>query len=168
MPPDDTKEAIIDSNMTSNGDDRSYLVHLEPIQPPPLQEAKTVYNHFDADYRSSDIDKILTIENNLSTGTLYAKAQWKNQQESFLPIHALKEEKHLMLAQHIIHNPVDHTRSGFWNTWACTTQLEISSVNHKLRCIYSHITHARNFSLIADVPSSGRRSIQPKHNRIWE
>jgi len=33
-----------------------------------------------------------------------------------------------MLAPYILQHPVEHTRSGFWNTWAHTAQREISSV----------------------------------------
>jgi hypothetical protein len=65
--------------------------------------------------------------------------------ESFLPIDVLKEEQHLLLAQYILQHPVECTRSGFWNTWAQTAQREISSVQCKLRRIYSNITHERSF-----------------------
>jgi hypothetical protein len=92
LPPDDTVEAILDTHISNTGDEIPYLVHLEPTQPAPLTDANTVYNHFDAEYQYSDIEKVLSIENNPSTGTLYIKVLWKNQQESFLPIDALKEE----------------------------------------------------------------------------
>jgi transposase len=145
LPPDDTVEAILDSNISNTGDEIPYLVHLEPTQPTPLTDANTVYNHFDADYQCSHIEKVLSIENNPSTGTLFVKVLWKNQQESFLPIDVLKEEQPFLLAQYIFQHPVEHTRSGFWNIWAHTAQREISSVQRKLRRIYSNITHEHSF-----------------------
>jgi hypothetical protein len=166
LPPDDTVEGILDSNISNTGDEIPYLVHLEPTQPTPLTDANTVYNHFDADYQCSHIEKVLSIENNPSTGTLFVKVLWKNQQESFLPIDVLKEKQPLLLAQYILQHPVKHTRSGFWNTWAHIAQREISSVQHKLRRIYSNITHERSFFLIASVPSVIRRSINPICNPI--
>jgi hypothetical protein len=54
--------------MTSTGHEHPYLFHLEPIQSQPLQQANTIYNHFDDDYKWHDIKQILTIENNPSTG----------------------------------------------------------------------------------------------------
>jgi hypothetical protein len=90
LPPDDTVEAILDTHISNTGDELSYLVHLEPTQPAPLTDTNTVYNHFDAEYHYNDIEKVLSIENNPSTGTLYVKVLWKNQQESFLPIDALR------------------------------------------------------------------------------
>jgi len=51
-----------------------------------------------------------------------------------------------MLAQYILQHPVERTRSSFWNTWAHTAQREISSIQRKLRHIYSHVTHERSFS----------------------
>jgi hypothetical protein len=86
LPPDDTVEAILDSNISNTGDEIPYLVHLEPTQPIPFTDANTVYNHFDADYQSSHIEKVLSIEINPSMGSLFVKVLWKNQQESFLPI----------------------------------------------------------------------------------
>jgi hypothetical protein len=128
LPPDDTVEAILDTHISNTGDEIPYHVHLEPTQPTQLTDANTMYNHFDADYQYSNIEKVLSIENNPSTGTLFVKVLWKNQQESFLHIDVLKEEQPLLLAQYILQHPVERTRSGFWNTWAHNAQREISSV----------------------------------------
>jgi hypothetical protein len=83
---DGTLEAIVDTILAHDGTESPYLVHLEPVQPQPLEHANSIYDHFDQDYKPHDITQILGVEHNPSTGTLYVKVQWKNLQESFIPL----------------------------------------------------------------------------------
>jgi hypothetical protein len=140
-----TIEAIVDTKSAHDGKESSYLVHLEPVQPLPLEHSNSIYDHFDQDYKHHDLMQILGIEHNPSTGTLYAKVQWKNLQESFIPLVTLQEEQPSLLANYILLHPVERTRSGYWNTWAQTTQKNISTVTRKLRRIHVAITQHRNF-----------------------
>ena len=83
---DGALEAIVDTILAHDGTESPYLVHLEPVQPQPLEHANSIYDHFDQDYKPHDITQILGVEHNPSTGTLYVKVQWKNLQESFIPL----------------------------------------------------------------------------------
>jgi hypothetical protein len=78
LPPDELLDAIVNFSTNSTRHEHQYIVHLEPIQSRPLQQPGMIYNHFDNDYKQHDIEKILTIENNPSTGELYVNIQWKN------------------------------------------------------------------------------------------
>jgi hypothetical protein len=162
LPNDGMIEAIVDTKSIHDGTEHPYLVHLEPVQPQPLEHANSIYDHFD----HHDLKQILGIEHNPSTGTLYAKVQWKNLQESFIPLVTLQEEQPSLLATYILLNPVERTRSGYWNTWAQTTQRNISNVTRKLRRIHGAITQHHNFFPTAIVLFAERRSISLMYNHI--
>jgi len=57
----------------------------------------------------------------------------------------LQNDDPLRLAKHIRDNPVEQTRTGYWNAWARTMINDISNTNRNLRRMYKTIIHIDPF-----------------------
>jgi hypothetical protein len=132
----DMRETILDENNS--------VIHEDfgKDQEPQLD---IIYNHFDSEYKLTDIEEILHLRHNPDDGKLHAKIRWNNQQETYIPVDLLQNDGPMKLAKHIRDNLVERTRKGYWNTWARTTINDINNTNRKLRRMYKNITNIDPF-----------------------
>jgi RNA binding exosome subunit len=134
--PEHHNEIILDDNYDN------YVIHADyEVEKECNTNPETIYNHFNKDYKYTDIQEILNLENHSDDGKLYAKVKWNNQQETLISAELIRSDDPILLAKHIRDNPVERTRTGFWNTWARDAINDICNTNRKLRRMHRNVSN---------------------------
>jgi hypothetical protein len=100
--PEHRNEIILDDNYDN------YVIHADhEVEKECNTNPETMYNHFNKDYKYTDIQEILNLENHSDDGKLYTKVKWNNQQDTLIPAELIHSDDPLRLAKHIRDNPVE-------------------------------------------------------------
>lgn len=135
----DPEEVIIgDGIATYEGmseDTGEHILHMEDGEYHKLG-TEELFNHLNADTKAEGIDKLISHQFSKHSGKLYVKAQWDTGDTYLIEAEQLKLDEPAMLAKLIREQPVERTRTGYWNQWATTTQNSISRSIRRLQKIY--------------------------------
>jgi hypothetical protein len=133
------EEVIIgDSIATYEGmseDTGEHILHMEDGEYHKLG-TEELFNHLSPDTRAEGIDKLISHQFSKHSGKLYVKAQWDTGDTYLIEAEQLKLDEPAMLANLIREQPVEQTRTGYWNQWATTTLNSISRSIRRLQKIY--------------------------------
>ena len=139
-----------------NGD---VILHLEDgsCKKMPTEE---IINHLNQDQDTKEIDSIVGHQWAPLSGKLMLKVKSYTDEESLIDAELLREDNPMMVAQYILNNPMERTRSGYWNKWAQITMKEVVKTVRRLRNIYE------NFTDLVDLPfRKARRIYKRKENK---
>jgi hypothetical protein len=141
LPPIDNYEEIIQEDIEDLDNPLSTcIVHVENEKVDHDKQLEIIYNHYNDDYKQTDIEDILQLKNHTDDGKLYSKVRWKTHQESLILADHIRSDDPSRLAIFTRDNPVERMRTSYWNMWAKNMIHDISNRKRKLWRMYRNIS----------------------------